>query len=241
MATKANTPNQGAGNAVPQPDQTPIVAMPTVKQVTPGVFAVGDSDSGEVLTVKYLDGYPKQYRFNAQTGRFNLHGETDLGNKLVVQPIAYRIFDDTLFERGRVEQWVELFFVDEVGCLSIVTFNNTSVSALFNLFEPLFYNGLTLTNVVMTITAEKKENNKITPKGIYYIAKFAFQPADEQSVNLLSALERQTQPHRKDTLTDTAVHRFFEGSFFKEFVSSLPATSQVYRIGNQPAEELSVA
>lgn len=241
MATKANTLNQGAGNAVTPPNQTPVVPMPTVKQLSPGVFAVGDSDSGEVLTVKYLDGYPKQYRFNAQTGRFNLNGETDLGNKLTIQPVAYRIFDDALFERGRVEQWVELFFVDETRCLSVVTFNNTSVSALLSLFEPLFYNGLTFTKVVMTITADKKENTKITPKGIYYIARFAFQPADEQSLNLLAALERQTRPHRKDTLTDTAIHRFFEGSFFKEFVPSLPIAHQVHRIGTTPAEELSVA
>jgi hypothetical protein len=49
---------------------------------------------------------------------------------------------------------------------------------LFKLIEPLYYDDLTLADVIITATARKKENTKISPKGVYYIADFSYTEAD---------------------------------------------------------------
>jgi len=176
-----------------------------------------DEETGEVAVVskyKYLEGHPKQYRFNGQTGRFNLNGETDLGNKMTIQPVAWRIFEENLFERGRKEQWAEIFFVDDKNCISVVMFNNTSVNVLFGLIEPLFYEELSLSDVMLTISAEKKENTKITPKGTYYIAKFSYVPADATKVKEVRDFVRDHRIYRADTLTPTAEYKAVSKGFY---------------------------
>lgn len=47
----------------------------------------------EQRVIKYLPGRPRQYRFNGQTGRFNINGTKDIGTSLTVQPVAWHIFD----------------------------------------------------------------------------------------------------------------------------------------------------
>ena len=176
-----------------------------------------DEETGEVAIVskfKYLEGHPKQYRFNGQTGRFNLNGETDLGNKMSFQPIAWRIFEENLFERGRKEQWAEIFFIDNKNCVSVIMFNNTSVNVLFGLIEPLFYEELSLADVVLTVESEKRENTKITPKGIYYITKFSYVPADPEKVNAQREFVRDHRIFRADTLTPTAEYKAVSKGFY---------------------------
>ena len=106
--------------------------------------------------IKYLPGRPRQYRFNAQTGRFSINGTDDVGDSFTIQPAAWRIFEDDLFARGRVEIWAELFFVDSKSALSSLMFNNSSVNELYRLIERLFYDDLKLSDVILTITSEKK-------------------------------------------------------------------------------------
>ena len=180
-----------------------------------------DEETGEVAVIskyKYLQGHPKQYRFNGQTGRFNLNGDTDIGNKLTIQPIAWRIFEENLFERGRKEQWAEIFFVDARNCVSVIMFSNTSVNVLFGLIEPLFYEELSLSDVTLTITSDKKENTKITPKGIYYIAKFSYVPADPAKVKEIREFVRDHKIYRADTLTPTAEYKAVSKGFFNPLV-----------------------
>jgi hypothetical protein len=40
---------------------------------------------------KYLEGHPRQYRFDAKEGVFNINGAEKLGHTLTFQPIAWRI------------------------------------------------------------------------------------------------------------------------------------------------------
>ncbi len=57
-----------------------------------------DSETGEVKSkYKYLAGRPKQYRFNGQTGQFNLNGTEYIGTSLSIQPLTWRIFEENLF------------------------------------------------------------------------------------------------------------------------------------------------
>ena len=97
-----------------------------------------DPETGEIIHVpkyKYIIGAPKQYRFNGQNGQFNINGEQillDSKNKPLaefsIQPIAWRIFEENLFARGRKETWAELFFVDAKDCVSSIMVNNTTLS-----------------------------------------------------------------------------------------------------------------
>ena len=62
--------------------------------------------------------------------------------------------------------------------MSAVLFHGYSVDNIYRLIEPLYYDDRTLADVVITAVAEKKENTKIQPKGVYYIATFSYKLAD---------------------------------------------------------------
>lgn len=163
-----------------------------------------DADGKPVSKFKYLNGAPRQYRFDAKEGKFkmNLGGEVmaDKGRTITFQPIAWRIFyDPNLFNRGP-KTWAELFFVNEKDAISAVMFHGYSVDNLKSLIEPLFYDDLTLADVTLTITAEKKTRED---NGSYYIAVFSFEMAKEMPADLAAFLA-DSKIYRNDTLTDLA-------------------------------------
>ena len=92
-------------------------------------------------------------------------------------------------------------------------FNNSSVNELYNLIEPLFYDDLTLADVVLTITAEKKVNEKVTPKGTWYLAQFEYTAADPADVTTLREYAQKNPVFRADTLTPTAVYSILSEIF----------------------------
>jgi len=160
--------------------------------------------TGEVVSkYKYLEGHPRQYRFDAKDGRFNINGKEWLTGTLTFQPIAWRIFTDNILNMG-TKNWAEIFFVDEKNCVSAVLFHGYSVDNIFRLIEPLFYDDLTLADVVITAVAEKKENTKIQPKGIYYIADFDYKIADQERTKELKQFAADFRIFRQETLTDIA-------------------------------------
>ncbi|CCG99867.1 hypothetical protein FAES_1858 [Fibrella aestuarina BUZ 2] len=167
-------------------------------------YQVLNTDTGEAVSkYKYLEGHPRQYRFDAKEGVFNINGTDKVGRTLTFQPIAWRIFTDNILNMG-TKNWAELFFIDEKNCVSAVLFHGYSIDNIFRLIEPLYYDDLTLADVVITATAEKKENNKIQPKGIYYIADFTYQMADPAKSAELKAFAQDYKVFRQETLTDIA-------------------------------------
>jgi len=157
---------------------------------------------------KYLEGHPRQYRFDAKEGMFNINGAEKLGRTLTFQPIAWRIFTDNILNMG-TKNWAEIFFIDDKNCVSAVLFHGYSVDNIFRLIEPLYYDDLTLADVVITAVAEKKENNKIQPKGVYYIATFSYKMADPAQTAPLKAFAQDRSAgaakiFRQETLTDIA-------------------------------------
>ncbi len=94
-----------------------------------------DEDSGEVTEAsrfRYLTGHPRQIRFDAKAGQFNIGGITPLGNALEFVPLAWRIFQDNILNMGR-KTWAELFFVDAKGarfapCCFTATASKTSTA-----------------------------------------------------------------------------------------------------------------
>lgn len=153
--------------------------------------------------IKYYEGRPKQYRFDAKEGIFNINGEEKLGRTFTFQPIAWRIFTDNILNMGK-KNWAELFFIDEKNCVSAILFHGYSVDNLFRLIEPLYYDDLTLADVVITVDVDKKENVKIQPKGVYYIATFSYKTADKETTEFLKAYPQNNKIYRTETLTDIA-------------------------------------
>ena len=205
--------------------------------------------SGQIINkYKYLEGHPRQYRFDAKEGVFNINGTEKLGRTLTFQPLAWRIFNDNILNMG-TKNWAEIFFIDEKDCVSSVLFHGYSVDNIFRLIEPLYYDDLTLADAVITVIAEKKENTKIQPKGIYYIATFSYKMADPATSNELKAYSTDTHIFRQETLTDIAnvktSFNFYNPLLQGEVLEQLPegvtfnevrdAVEEVYQIGNSEA------
>ncbi len=186
-----------------------------------------EDSTGEVVSkYKYLEGHPRQYRFDAKQGKFNINGQQDLGDTLTFQPVAWRIFSDDILSMGR-KNWAEVFFMDDKDCLSAILFHGYSVDNIYRLIEPLFYEDLSLADVVITATAERKENTKITPKGVYYIASFAYQIAEKAKTEQLQAFAKDHPIYRRETLTDTCEIRV-AGGFYNPFTGGeVPLLAEV--------------
>ena len=73
----------------------PAATFTTAPQPTRAYLTVAvDEDSGEVTETsrfRYLAGYPRQIRFDAKAGQFNIGGATPLGSSLSFVPLAWRI------------------------------------------------------------------------------------------------------------------------------------------------------
>lgn len=225
-------------------EETSQTAQPTLKP-----YQTIKESTGEVINkYKYLEGHPRQYRFDAKEGVFNINGTEKLGRTLTFQPIAWRIFNDNILNMG-TKNWAEIFFIDEKECVSSVLFHGYSVDNIFRLIEPLYYDDLTLADVVITAVAEKKENNKIQPKGVYYIATFSYKMADVDTSDELKQFSQDVKIFRQETLTDIAniktAFNFYNPLLQGETLEALPdgvtyngvreAVEEVYQISNGEA------
>lgn len=182
-----------------------------------GRFQTLDTESGEIMAkYLYIEGNPKQYRFDAKEGVFSVHYDENniekVGSSLSFQPIAWRIFSDDILGLG-LKTWAELFFIDETGCVSEVLFHGYSVANLERLIQPLYYNRVKLNEVVLTVNADKKENTKITPKGVYFIASFTYKLADKVQTEEFSDYVQTVLLYRRDTLTEKAQVRVIKNVF----------------------------
>lgn len=197
-----------------------------------------DEATGEVIDlIKYLEGRPKQYRFNGQNGQFNINGDkvlTDEKGKAVksytIIPVAWRVFEENLFGRGRKDRWVEVFFVDERKCLSTIMFNNTTLEEFMKLESELFYDDVTLSEVCLTITPEQITSEKSGQKTAWYIGRMSFQPAPREVVKMYREFAQDYRIYRADTLTSTAVYERKSDTFYLPHepapVAELPQQTQ---------------
>ena len=172
-----------------------------------------DEATGEVAKVsrfRYLPGHPRQVRFDAKAGQFNIGGTVPLGSSLSFIPLAWRIFQDDILNMGR-KLWAELFFADDKGAICAVLFHGYSVENLYRLIEPLFYDDLTLADVVVKVQAEKKETTKEGKKATYYIAQFSYEPAPTEEVAARRDYARDLPIWRAETYTGAADTRIQHG------------------------------
>lgn len=206
-----------------------------------GRFQTLDTDTGEIVDkYLYIDGNPKQYRFDAKEGKFSIHYDENniekLGASLSFQPIAWRIFSDDILGQGH-KKWVELFFIDEADCVSCVLFHGYSVANLERLITPLVYNRVKLNEVVLTANADKKENNKLQPKGVYYIASFTYALADKAQTQELADYVETINLYRRNTQTEVAQTQVTK-NVFNPFVDLLAEPEQPVYVGEWAGEEV---
>jgi len=205
MSAKANSSQQATNQPTAAPEAAPATLTPTKPARTYLIDKV-DEASGEVAQVsrfRYLPGHPRQVRFDAKAGQFNIGGTVPLGNSLSFIPLAWRIFQDGILNMGR-KLWAELFYADDKGAICAVLFHGYSVENLYRLIEPLFYDDLTLADVVVKVTAEKKQTVKEGKTATYYIAQFAYEPAPAEEVAARRDYARDLPIWRAETHTGAA-------------------------------------
>lgn len=189
------------------------------------------TEDAEIVSIfKYLPGQPKQYRFNGQTGQFNQNGDRVLNDEkgkalksFTITPMAWRVFEENLFGRGRKDLWGEFFFVDGKNCVSSIMLNNTSLQELLDLASELFYEDMTLAQIRLTMTAENLTGEKNGQKTSWYITRLTWEMAPKEEVQRLADFAADYPIYRADTLTQTAVYRFKSESFYLPEFEQVPA------------------
>jgi hypothetical protein len=142
--------------------------------------------------------------------------------------MAWRFFEDDILQMGK-KKWVELFFVDDKNCVSAILFHGYSREHLEKLAQDLFYEDVTLADIVITVKFTQKKNEKIKPAATYHIAEFELEElADPEKVKELHAFAQEHKIYRTETLTDTcqiqAFHNYhIPASFLQVAAESIEA------------------
>lgn len=185
-------------------------------------YQVLNEETGEIESkILYITGRPRQYRFNGQNGQFNINGDRVLmdsqGKALksyTIIPVAWRVFEENLFGRGRKDLWAEIFFVDAQNCLSVIMLNNTSLEELMKLETDLHYDRVSLSQICLTMTPEQVTSDKGGEKKSWYIARMSYTEAPKEVVKMYSEFAADHRIYRQDTLTPTAVYTLLSPTFY---------------------------
>jgi hypothetical protein len=159
-----------------------------------------DTETGEIKSPKYVEGNPRQYRFDASKGVLNLNGTetiTKPGDHIRMLPIALRIFRADLFEMGNKE-WVEIAFINCKNQVGVVMLHGFSVENLLRESSELFYEDLEITECIMTIKPFEKTIKQTGNK--FYICEFSFEAADKNLVQAAKVATEHLKIYRMDTL-----------------------------------------
>jgi hypothetical protein len=214
MSTKVKAQRTAATEAGAASTTAPVFTLSGPITTVPAYLTEKlDETTGELAQVsrfRYLPGHPRQVRFDAKAGQFNISGTVPLGNSLSFIPLAWRVFQDDILNMGR-KLWAELFFADDKGAICAVLFHGYSVENLYRLIEPLFYDDLTLADVIVKVTAEKKQTTKDGKTATYYIAQFSYEAADAAEVAARRDYARDFAIWRAETYTGTADLRIQHG------------------------------
>ncbi|MGY3089938.1 hypothetical protein ACVWYF_002986 [Hymenobacter sp. UYAg731] len=199
--------------AAPAVAAAPVMAIVAAALRPAYLTEKADEATGEVVQVsrfRYLPGHPRQVRFDAKAGQFNINGTVPLGASISFVPLAWRVFQDDILNMGR-KLWAELFFADDKGAVCAVLFHGYSVENLYRLIEPLFYDDLTLADVVVKAQAVKKETTKDGKKATYYIAEFSYEAAAAAEVAARRDFAHDFPIWRAETHTGKADTRIVHG------------------------------
>ena len=163
-----------------------------------------NSETGEIARIAYLPGRPRQYRFDASRGMFNLKGETPITKPkegLTIVPIAFRIFRDDILGQG-IKRWAELFFLNQGNQVCSLLLHGFSVDNLMNLNEEIFYEQVNLCQIELTITpAERTSKVAEANNNRFYVAEFSFKRLSPEAIATQDAVFKGMALWREDTFT----------------------------------------
>ena len=117
------------------------------------------------------------------------------------------MFEENLFERGKKENWVELFFVVDQNRLSHILLNNSSYNEFTKIDDELFYKNIKLNECVLTLEPFKIESTKTGEKLTWFACKCTIEAAQTQQVETLKDFVKDFPVFAQRTLTNTAVHQ----------------------------------
>ncbi len=180
-----------------------------------------DKENGDIK-IKYLKGHPRQYRFDASKGNFNINGQTLItqpGKPFTLIPVGYRIFMDRLFEYSNRE-WLELFFIDDSGAIANVMLHGYSVEEFIRMTQDLFYEDLKITEIEITIIPQEKISKSTGKK--YYIAAFDHKQADKKYLDLIKPMTEGIELYRSDTIKPTNEMMIWENYPVERIEESVP-------------------
>ena len=162
-------------------------------------------DENGMSKIRYMQGYPRSYRFDASKGILNLNGETAIttaqNKTFSFIPLAYRIFKDTLFNYENMK-WLEVFFLNEELQLCSCLFHQYSVQNFLDYaYKHLFYTGCNVCEVLWTVTPVEKLNEKVGSK--YHIALFSATPLSTAEIEAMETARTLVgRIARYETVTD---------------------------------------
>ncbi len=160
---------------------------------------------GESVEIRYLAGYPLQYRFNASAGLINIGGEkpvTQKGAPFTFRPCAYRLFKDKILNFN-YKRWAEFFFINETNAICNLLIHGYSVENLMLSVQSMYYDNLNLCSVALTLKPIERTNKATGNK--YFIAEFGYKPLPREEVEKVQEVIREIPIWREDTLTGDAV------------------------------------
>jgi len=164
-------------------------------------------ETGEIARIAYLPGRPRQYRFDASRGLFNLKGETPITKpkeSLTLIPIAFRIFRDSILGQS-TKRWAELFFLNQGNQVCNLLLHGYSVDNLMDLNEEIFYEQVNLCQIELTITpVERTSKVPEANNSRFFIAEFSFKRLSAEAIATQESVFKGMPLWRGDTLTGDA-------------------------------------
>ena len=152
--------------------------------------------------VTYLEGLPRNYRFNAKKGTLNYEDEKEItapGAAFTLLPLALRVFTAPLF-KGTDRKWLEIFFLNRSGHVCGVLFHSSSVERFYNAAgKRMVYDGVSPVTSLITVRPLPRKHPE---HGAYYVADFSFEELPPPAVAKAEEMRELLPPiYREDTAT----------------------------------------
>ena len=162
--------------------------------------------------VKYMQGHPRVYRFDAKSGRVQDHNGDPLhkaGEPITLIPLSYRTFYAEMFEYSP-RLWLEVFFLNAAGQVCTLLFHGYSSQQFIQACVSLFYDECAVNEVSFEITPMLREKTLEDGKKIkYYIADFAVTTLPKNVIKKPAKVLEQCQPvYRQSTATNQQLERW---------------------------------
>lgn len=198
---------------------------------------------GQLITLKYIDGAPLNYRFNAssQGGNLNFEGMenanlTKKGASFSICPIGFRAFVNRKFGREKAQTWVEIFFLNVRGQVGCLMFHSASGENFLNISKLLAYDDLKISDIKLNITPRTKTNKD--SGNDYYICEFDFEELKNEE-RLLSENIVQELGHLYRRSTIDTFDAFIASENYPQMVVNACGTYDPTKmIAFQPDEEI---